>query len=81
MDLLENKYGLKSKTYVQLQLPKFNGCGMPKNDSVVDYIMKFEVHQKIFTMQAFLFPKNKKKGKYQSFLMVSQELGIVLRHL
>lgn len=67
--LLENKYGLKSKTYVQLQLSKFNGCGMPKNDSVVDYIMKFEVHQKIFTMQAFLSLKKKKEKRQVSILL------------
>ena len=43
MDLLENKYRPNFETYIQLQLAKFNGLRISKNDSVVDYIMKLEI--------------------------------------
>ncbi|KAL5767614.1 hypothetical protein ACOSQ2_014397 [Xanthoceras sorbifolium] len=43
MDMLEDKYGPKSKTYIQLFLEQFNGLRMSENESIVDHILKLEV--------------------------------------
>ncbi|KAI9181929.1 hypothetical protein LWI28_020149 [Acer negundo] len=43
MDMLEDKYGPKSETYIQLLLEQFNALKMFENDSMVDHILKLEI--------------------------------------
>ncbi|KAK0571052.1 hypothetical protein LWI29_010329 [Acer saccharum] len=43
MDMLEDKYGPKSETYIQLLLEQFNALKMSENDSMVDHILKLEI--------------------------------------
>lgn len=43
MDVLDEKYGPKSQTYIQLLLEKYNGSRMNENDDMVDHITKMEV--------------------------------------
>ncbi|KAK4845445.1 hypothetical protein QYF36_005192 [Acer negundo] len=43
MDMLEDKYGPKSETYIQLLLEQFNALKMSENDSMLDHILKLEI--------------------------------------